>query len=196
MKKKALITLMICLLAGSMLIGCKKTNNGQTECWDPAWLVGTWEGTTPSSVSPFANTKIRVVIRKATLITDNTLQGGTQRVWAYDGTFTWDVDGGAWNYDFLSANYPSPDYNVIIWSCLTMTQANTTVNNISLRIGDTIQVPVMHTVNLDWGPVNNTSDNAPTQLDYYGDISVDVDGTNNRAEYPPQAGSMIRLKKK
>jgi hypothetical protein len=196
MKSKALTTLMIGLFAGSLLMGCKKISNDPVECWDPNWLVGTWEGTTPSSITPFENTKIRIVIRKATLVTDNTLQGGAQRTWAYDGTFTWDVDGAKWDYDFLSTNYPSPDYNVIIWTCLTMTQANTTVNNISLRVADTIEIPTMHTINLDWGPVNHTTDKAPTQVDYYGDASIDQDGNPTRAEYPPESGSMIRMKKK
>jgi hypothetical protein len=196
MKNKILITMMISLLATSLLMGCKKISNGPAECWDPNWLIGTWEGTTPSSITPFENTKIRIVIRKATLVTDITIPGGAQRVWAYDGTFTWDVDGAKWDYDFLSTNYPSPDYNVIIWTCLTMTQANTTVNNISLRVADTIQVPTMHTINLDWGPVNNTGGKAPTQVDFYGDASVDQGETSNRAEYPPETGSMVRLKKK
>jgi len=196
MKNKALITAITSLLAVILLVGCTKISNEPVECWDPNWLIGTWEGTTPSSITPFENTKIKIVIRKATLVTDATVQGGAQHVWAYDGTFTWDVDGDKWDYDFLSANYPSPAYNVIIWSCLTMTQANTTVNTISLRIADTIQLPTMHTVDLDWGPVNHTTDKAPTQIDYYGDASVDQGDSHTRADYPPQSGSMIRFKKK
>ncbi len=196
MKNKALITMITSLLAVILLIGCTKFSTEPGEPWDPNWLIGTWEGTTPSSVTPFANTKIQIVFRKATLAKDETFDGGAQEVWAYDGTFTWDVDGEKWQYDFLSANYPSPDYNVIIWSCLTMAQANTTVNNVSLRLGDTTQLPTTHTIDLDWGPVNHTTDPAPTQMDYYGDASVDQDDSHTRAEYPPQPGSMIRLKKK
>lgn len=196
MNKKTVFIILAGLLACSLMVNCKKVNPKEVQCWESNWLIGTWEGTTPSSISPFEGTKIKIVIRKARLASESTVPGGSQEVWAYDGTLTWDVDGDAWSQDFFSVNYPAPDYNIIIWSCLTMTQANTTVNNISLRIADTIQTNIMHGIDLDWGPVNNTTDDAPTQLDFYGDVTIDIGEEYYRSEYPPQPGSMIRMKKK
>lgn len=194
--KKVVITLFIGLLVCFAMFGCKKIIDKPVECWNSDWLIGTWEGTTPSSISPFAKAKIRIVFRQASLADENTLPGGSQQVWSYDGTLTWDVDGDPWSMDFKSSNFPQPDYNVIIWSCMTMSQANTTVNNISLRIGDEIQTDIMHSIDLDWGPANNTSGDEPKQLDFYGDVEIDNGDDYSRADYPPQAGSMITLKKK
>ncbi len=57
---------------------CDKDNdndNDQGKMWNPDWLIGTWEGTTPSSVTPFENTKIRIEIKEYNLETHDTLPG-------------------------------------------------------------------------------------------------------------------------
>jgi hypothetical protein len=180
--------------------GCKKktddnNNNTTCQCWNENWLIGTWEGTTPSTIEPFSNTKIRIVFDEVNLEKTDTVPGNTVKTWAYKGTFIWDVDSAAWSYNFDHVNYPQPGYNIIIWCCATYSQGNVTMNNVSIRIGDTIQVNPYHTINLDWGPFNGGT-TAPTYIDLYGDIQLDINGVNHRADYPPDANSMIRLTKK
>ncbi|HNY01656.1 MAG TPA: hypothetical protein PKG48_03665, partial [Bacteroidales bacterium] len=157
-----------CLLAPAFLLavillfaasGCKKNsdnnnNNNSTggTCWGENWLIGTWEGTTPSSVTPFANTKIRIVFDKAELKVSDSMQGNPRRIWAYDGTLTWDVGGaGQWSMQFAANRYPLPDDNIIIYECLTVNAIKQSMANISLRVGDTIQTEPWHSVDLDWG---------------------------------------------
>jgi hypothetical protein len=172
-------------------------NNNQTKMWDPGWLIGTWEGTTPSTITPFANTKIRVVFESYNLESYDTMPGNIRKLYAYSGTLTWDVDDTAWSMGFIHANYPTPDYDVIIWDCLTYNAANTTMNNVSVRVTDTIQVNPYHTIDLDWGPFADYSGNPPTYLDFYGDVQIEINGTMFRADYPPdQTSTMIRLTKK
>ncbi len=180
---------------------CDKANdnddNNGSKMWDPGWLIGTWEGTTPSTVTPFENTKIRVVFEQYNLESYDTLPGNIRKLYAYSGTFTWDVDDTVWSMHFDHANYPLPDYNVIIWDCLTYEAANTTMNNVSLRITDTIQTDPWHSMDLDWGPFADYTGNPPTYLDFYGDIEIEINGTLFRADYPPdQTSTMIRLTKK
>jgi hypothetical protein len=178
---------------------CEKDNNdndNQGKMWDPGWLIGTWEGTTPSTVTPFANKKIKIIFENYNLEVYDTVPDNTNKVYAYSGTYIWDVDDTAWSMHFDHANYPDPQYNVIIWDCLTFTAANQTVNNISLRIGDTTQTNPWHHMNLDWGPFAGGSVNPPDYLDFFGDIELDINGTLFRAEYPPNEGTMIRLTKK
>jgi hypothetical protein len=195
------------LIAAFMLIftcSCDKDkndddNNDQGKMWDPDWLIGTWEGTTPSTVTPFENTKIRIVIEEYNLEAHDTLPGGSfRKAYAYKGTFTWDVDdNGAWSMMFDHANYPLPDWNVIIWDCINYTQAGQTVNNISLRINDTTQTDPLHSIPLDWGPVYDNSGNPPAFLDFYGDVEITTNGNFEEAVYPPdQTSTMIRLTKK
>lgn len=184
--------------------GCKKdsddddnnNNNNQDIIWDSTWLIGTWEGTTPSAIEPFANTKIRIVINKVNLESHDTIAGNSSDVWAYGGTFTWDVDGTPWSMKFEHTNYPQPGYNIFDWNCLNVVQAVQTMNNISLRIGDTIQVDPWHSIDIDWGPFISGTNVAPTYLDFYGDAEIEINGILNRAEYPPEEGKMIRLTKK
>ncbi len=97
---------------------------------------------------------------------------------------------------FDHTNYPLPDWNVIIWDCINYTAANTTMNNISLRINDTIQTNPWHSIDLDWGPFTDNSGNPPGYIDFYGDVEIDINGTYFRADYPPDEGTMIRLTKK
>jgi hypothetical protein len=171
-------------------------NNNQGKMWDPGWLIGTWEGTTPSSIMPFGNTKIRVVFENYNLEAFDTVPGNIRKLFAYSGTFTWDVDDTAWSMGFIHANYPTPGYDVIIWDCLTYTAASQTMNNVSLRIGDTIQTNPWHSMDLDWGPFADGTGNPPAYLDFYGDIEIEINGTLLRADYAPQEGKMIRLTKK
>jgi len=97
--------------------------------------------------------------------------------------------------EFKHANWPVPDYNVIIWGCQTMSQANVTIDNISIRIADTTTVNPSHTVNLDW-QYNSSSNTTPASFDLYGDIEITTNDVFAEAEYPPTEGSMIRLTKK
>jgi len=173
-------------------------NNNSGEMWNPEWLIGTWEGTTPSTVTPFENTKIRIVIESYNLETHDTLPGGSYRkTYAYSGIFTWDVDDdGVWSMQFNHANYPLPDWNVIIWDCISYTQAGQTMNNVSIRINDTTQTDPLHSFPLDWGPIYDNTGNPPTYLDLYGDAEITTNGIFEEAVYPPDEGSMIRLTKK
>ena len=179
---------------------CKKktdnnnNNNNNCKCWDENWLIGTWEGTTPSTIEPFSGTKIRIVFEKAYLEAQDTISGNIRKIWTYSGTLTWDVDSAAWSMNFDSVNYPL--HNTILWECVEYLALGQSVNNVSLRIGDLIQVDPLHTIDLDWGPVYSGTGVPPTYLDFYGDIELDINGVIHRAEYPPDAGSMIRLTKK
>jgi hypothetical protein len=198
------IRILAAIAIGLLLFGfsCNKdndddNNDNQGKMWDPGWLIGTWEGTTPSTITPFAGTKIRIVFNEYNLESYDTLPGNIRKLYAYSGVFTWDVDDTAWTMGFTHVNYPSPDYDVIIWDCLTYNMASTTMNNVSLRVTDTIQVDPYHTFDLDWGPFADVSGTPPGYLDFYGDIQIDMNGTLFRAEYPPdQTSTMIRLTKK
>ena len=179
--------------------GCKKksssdNNNNNCQCWNETWLIGTWEGTTPSSINPFAGTKMRIVFTKTHLQVHDSIAGNPRKVWTYSGTFTWDVDGNPWSMNFDSVNFPLA--NTILWECIEYKAAGQTVNNVSLRIADLTQVDPLHTINLDWGPVSDKTNTAPAYIDTYGDVQIDIGGVFNRADYPPDAGSMIRLTKK
>jgi hypothetical protein len=188
------------LIAVSFLLlltcACDKDNNDNDgKMWNPDWLLGTWEGTTPSSVTPFENTKIRLEFESYNLENHDTVPGGERKTYAYKGIFTWDVDDSTWIMHFDHANYPLPDYNIIIWDC-TDAIGGYTMNNASLRITDTIQTDPWHSVDLDWGEYADNSGNPPTSLDFYGDVEIEVNGNYFRAEYPPDEGTMIRLTKK
>ena len=178
--------------------GCKKKSSesetGNCQCWDQNWLLGTWEGTTPSSIQPFAGKKIRIVFQKAHLQQYDTVSGNIRKTWTYSGILTWDVDSAAWSMSFDSINFPL--HNTILFECLTFCAAGQTVNNVSIRVSDLVQLPVMHTIDLDWGPVNSGTGASPAYIDLFGDIELDNNGTLYRAEYPPEEGSMIRLTKK
>jgi hypothetical protein len=194
----------ILIMAAFMFIpfssGCKKktdnTNNtsGNCNCWNENWLIGTWEGTTPSTIEPFSGTKIRIVFEQAYLQTQDTISGNTRKIWTYRGTFTWDVDSAAWSASFDSANYPL--HNTILWECVAYVAMGQSINNASFRIGDLIQVDPYHTIDLDWGPISSGTGVPPTYIDVYGDVELDINGVIHRADYPPEAGSMIRLTKK
>ena len=189
-----LVSLSLMLL---LFIACDKDNdnNNNGQIWDPAWMIGTWEGTTPASVSPFAGTKIRIVFENYNLEQHDTTPAGSNMVYAYSGTFTWDVDDSAWSMRFSHANFPIPDYNVIIYDGMN-TIGGQSMNNVSLRITDTLQTNPWHSIDLDWGPYVDNSGNAPTSIDFFGDVEIDISGTLYRADYPPNDGSMIRLTKK
>lgn len=199
--KTKFLKISLCILASAALlmilsISCKKTDDdNEGKMWDPNWLIGTWEGTTPASITPFENTKIRIVFDAYNLESHDTTPGGEAKTYAYSGRFIWDVDNRSWSMNFTHANFPIPDYNVIIWGCMNSI-GNQTVNNVSLRIGDTLQVDPYHSIDLDWGPFVDNSGNPPTSIDFYGDVEIDYNGNLLRADYPPDEGSMIRLTKK
>lgn len=195
-----LLTAMVAFFFLVFTCACDKNNDDDDDnngkMWDPGWMIGTWEGTTPSTVTPFENTKIRIVFESYNMESYDTLPGNTRKLYAYSGTFTWDVDHSPWNMGFTHANYPVPDFDVIIWDCLTFNPASSTMNNVSLRITDSIQTDPYHTINLDWGPFTDNSGNPPTSLDFYGDVQIEIGGTLFRADYPPDEGAMIRMTKK
>jgi hypothetical protein len=193
------ILLVVACISIAISAGCKKStddNNDENNCncWNQNWMIGTWEGTTPSSIHPFAGKKIRIVFEKAQLQKHDTISGNIRKIWTYSGTFTWDADSAVWNMSFDSTHFPL--HNTILWECVTYCSIGKSINNVSLRIADTTTVAVSHTIDLDWGPVNSGSGVAPAYIDLYGDIELDTDGAIQRAEYPPDAGSMIRLTRK
>ena len=191
------LTIVACVVI-FLSAGCKKksteSETGNCQCWDQNWLLGTWEGTTPSSIQPFGGKKIRIVFQKAHLQQYDTISGNIRKTWTYSGILTWDVDGDVWSMSFDSINFPL--HNTILFECLTFCAAGQTVNNISIRVADLVQVPVLHTIDLDWGPFNSGTGTSPAYFDLYGDVELDAGGNISRADYPPDAGSMIRLTKK
>lgn len=195
MKNKTFIWNLVTMISCILIFSCDDKNKDNTgECWNEDWLIGTWEGTTPSNSEPFANTKMRIVFTESNLERVDTVPGNHVYVWAYNGTFTWDIDSATWVMGFMHNNWPTPDYNVIIFECATI--YTSTMNNISLRVTDTLSTAEpSHTMNLDW-EITNTGDGAPTSIDFYGDIHIYYNGVQVRAEYPPQEGSTIRMTKK
>lgn len=192
---KIISAIAIGLLLFAFSCGKDDDNNNEGKMWDPSWLIGTWEGTTPSAVTPFENTKIRIVFENYNLEQHDTVPGGENLVYAYSGTFIWDPDNRAWSMPFSHANWLT-GYNNIIWDGMDAI-GGYTMNNVSLRIGDTLQTDPWHSMDLDWGPFTDNSGNPPTYLDFYGDIEIEMGGTLFRADYPPdQTSTMIRLTKK
>ncbi|HNW72406.1 MAG: hypothetical protein PHP04_03280 [Bacteroidales bacterium] len=198
-----LLTGLFITLITVLSCSCKKAttddpNSGGSgaACWGENWLIGTWEGTTPSTVQPFANTRIRIVFNSAELKISDEISGNPRKVWTYNGTLTWDVGGaGQWSMNFAAGNWPDPDINIILFECVQMTAINQGMANISLRIADTLQQDVYHSIDLDWGPLGLTSSTSATSIDFYGDVEIDNNGTLQRADYVPDE-STIRLTKK
>jgi hypothetical protein len=192
------------IAAGFFLVistACKKDedNNSDDIFWNPNWLIGTWEGTPPAvGNAMFDNKKMRLVIDEVVLKHTDTVPNNTVKLWYYSGTLSWDVDGTApWSMHFVHEAYPIGLCS-FDWQSATLLQANVTINNISLRVGDTVSMAPNREIDfdLDWGPYNDYDRKAPTILDFYGDIEIYIDGNNYRADYPPNAGEMIRLTKK
>ncbi len=204
---KSVVLVMAIMFAGAMMIlslGCNKDSDDSNNssggtggsCWGENWLIGTWEGTTPSSVTPFANTKIRIVFENAVLKIHDSAAGNPRKLWAYDGTLTWDAGGsGEWNMRFYASNFPVPDYGVIIYECVMMTAANQGMANVSIRVNDTTQTNPHHSVDLDWGPYIVTSPNPVTSFKLYGDVELDFEGNVQRADYLPNESDIIMTKK-
>lgn len=189
-------------LAVFAFVSCNKDDddddddNNSALIWNENWLIGTWEGTTPSTVQPFANKKIKIVFDKATLYKTEVVEGNTIKTFSYSGTFTWDAGGTAWAMNFFDTDYPISGYNFIGWQSSEMVQAKVSTNLISLRIGDISQTDPWHSFDLDWGPYVDYNKGAPTFIDLYGDIEIESGGNLQRADYPPTTGKMIRLTKK
>lgn len=181
-------------------VSCNKDDDDDDDnsalIWNEKWLLGTWEGTTPSTVQPFANKKIKIVFDKAYLYKTEVVEGNTIKTFSYSGTFTWDVGGSAWNINFLESDYPISGYNFIGWQSSEMVQAKVSTNLITLRIGDISQTDPWHSFDLDWGPYIDYNKGAPAYIDLYGDIEIETGGNLQRADYPPTTGKMIRLTKK
>ena len=121
---------------------CKKDNEDPAGdiFWNENWLIGTWEGTTPVTGDPlFDNKKISIVFEEVMLKNVDTVPNNTVKEWAYSGIFTWDVDGTPWTMRFYHSSFPG-GLVTIGWQSMSMLQANVTVNNISLRVGDTVSL--------------------------------------------------------
>lgn len=179
----------------------KEDNDGNIFL-DENWLLGTWEATTPVTGEPlFDNKKIELVFNQIFLKQTDTVPHNTVKLWYYNGTLNWDWDNIAgnwrWGMEFSHNAYPA-GYNSILWQSMTMLEANTTVNTISLRVGDTLELDPEPEIDfdLDWGPYNDYTRVPPTSLDFYGDIEIYMDGSNHVVYYPPEAGKMIRFTKK
>jgi hypothetical protein len=181
---------------------CKKdednTNTGSI-FWNENWLIGTWEATTPVNTDPLlSNKKLRIVFSQVALKIHDTVPNNIVNTWVYSGTLTWDLDAVApWSMRFFHAEYPK-GVNSFGWQSATMYQADMTINNISLRIGDSVnkQPSAEYNFDLDWGPYSDYNRKPPTSLDFYGDIEIYVNSLYHRADYPPEAGSMLRFTKK
>jgi hypothetical protein len=197
------VSRILLIAAGLFLVisACKKDEDNSSDdiFWNGNWLVGTWEGTTPAIGDPmFDNKKIKLVIEEAVLKHTDTVPHNTVQLWYYTGTFYWDVDGLApWHMKFVHGAYPI-GYCSFDWQSASMLQAGVTINNISLRVGDTVSLYPNRELDfdLDWGPYNDYNREVPGYLDFYGDIEMYIADANYRADYPPNAGSMIRLTKK
>ncbi len=98
MKIKPKTTVFLFLILTGLVTGWTKYTSRDVSCRDSDWLTGTWEGTTSSSISPFENTKIRIVFRSCQMVGGDSTSAESTQVWAYDGTFTWDVDIETGNY--------------------------------------------------------------------------------------------------
>jgi len=182
---------------------CKKDDDNTKDNKDiflnENWLIGTWEATTPVTGDiMFDNKKIRLVIDQVALKATDTVPNNVVKLWLYSGTLTWDLDAVApWSMRFFHSTYPS-GVNSLGWQSATMYQADATINNISLRIGDSVnmQPNPEYDFDLDWGPYNDYTRVAPTSLDFYGDIEIYINGEYYDADYPPEEGKMIRFTKK
>lgn len=179
---------------------CKKDNEDPAGdiFWNENWLIGTWEGTTPITGDPlFDNKKISIVFEEVMLKNVDTVPNNTVKEWAYSGIFTWDVDGTPWTMRFYHSSFPG-GLVTIGWQSMSMLQANVTVNNISLRVGDTVSLDPNREMDfdLDWGPYNDYTRDVPTYLDFYGDIEIYQGGNYYEADYLDGNGTMIRLSKK
>ena len=182
---------------------CKKDKDDNTTnqniFWNENWLIGTWEATTPSTGDPmFDHKKIRIVFDSVALKVYDTVPHNIVKTWLYSGTLTWDLDAVApWSMKFYHSEYPA-GVNSFGWQSASMLQADVTINNISLRIGDSVnmQPNPEYDFDLDWGPYSDYTRVIPTYLDFYGDIEIYINGVNHRADYSSDAGTMIRFTKK
>lgn len=188
----------VCLVIST---SCKKDNDDENNdeiFWNENWLLGTWEGTPPAIGDPmFDNKKMRLVIEEVAWKHTDTVPHNTVKLWYYSGTLSWDVDAIVpWSMGFHHSAYPIGLCS-FDWQSASMLQANVTVNHISLRVGDTLNLAPNRELDfdLDW-EYTDYSGKAPEYIDFYGDIEIYYSGNNYRAEYPPTAGQMIRLTKK
>ena len=196
----------LCLAVSILLFiatACKddkdEDNNNGNIFMSENWLIGTWEATTPVSGNPmFDNKKIRLVFDAVALKATDTVPHNEVKLWAYSGTLTWNLDSVApWSMKFFHTDYPA-GINTVSWQSMTMYEADLTVNNISLRVGDSVNMypNPEYDFDLDWGTYNDYTRVPPTYLDFYGDIEIYVNGQYFEADYQPDAGTALRFIKK
>ena len=201
---RSLITLLLIAACFCILLatGCKKDKDDNTKggiFWNENWLIGTWEATTPANTDPlFNNKKIRIIFDSVALKAHDTLPHNTSKLWLYSGTLTWDVDAGApWSMRFFHSEYPT-GINSCRWQSSSLLEAGMTINTISLRIGDSVNMQPNRELDfdLDWGPYNDYNGKSLTSLDFYGDIEIYVNEVHHDTEYSPDAGTKLRFTKK
>lgn len=145
----------------------------------------------------FDNKKMRLVIDEVAWKHTDTVPHNTVKLWYYSGTLYWDVDAIVpWSMKFHHSAYPIGLCS-FGWQSATLLQAGATVNHISLRIGDTVNMAPNRELDfdLDWEYTDYTRE-VPKYLDFYGDIEIYINGNNYDGDYPPNPGEMIRLTKK
>lgn len=181
---------------------CKKDKDDTTNkdiFWNANWLIGTWEATTPANTDPLLdNKRIRIVFDSVALKSNDTVPNNTVKLWVYSGTLTWDLDAVApWSMRFYHRDYPT-GVNSFGWQSASLLQADVTVNNISLRIGDSVNMQPNRELDfdLDWGPYNDYSRVPPTFLDFYGDIEIYVNEAYHEVDFTADAGNLLRFTKK
>ncbi len=172
MKLKWAITFIaICAATTGIFIGCgSDDDNNNDNSRDYTWLLGTWEGTTPDCSAPLGGKKMRIVFTSAQLIIDTLTPGGSvQKVYAYEGTFTFDVDGTPWTQTFSASNWPYPNFNVILWGYVVVADGQVT-ENISIRIARDAE----NTCDADWTGVGTLATPRPS-FDIYGDAEQNAE---------------------
>jgi len=94
---------------------------------------------------------------------------------------------------FKEQNFPQPDYNVIIWGCQTMNPTTIFIENVSLRISDTANVEIHHTIDLDMQAQKNAGSSI-SSLDLYGDIQIETSEGSYRVDF--STDNILHLTKK
>ncbi|HEX2950561.1 MAG TPA: hypothetical protein VHV83_13520 [Armatimonadota bacterium] len=148
------------------------------------WLLGTWEGTIPSSAATFAGTKIRLVLNDVSIQSDGI--DGSYR-YAYAGTVTWDCGGAQqWNGVIVFPNDLSS--NTATWED-SVTDWMETVHISATQ--DTT-----HTISLSWSDHRGSVTSSPSSLScdwsiHWGQTSGSSSGyLNNRITLEKKSASV------
>ncbi|MFH1197857.1 MAG: hypothetical protein V1720_19305 [bacterium] len=197
---RGIVLLLILLFSLSM--GCSKdndpvdpnNNNTTGQSRDPNWLIGTWEGITPSSTGEYAGLKVRIEFTSCSLeSTTEPVQGQTIKTYAYTGVFTWDVNGNAWSHTFNQDNWPNSDLSTVDYVCTQMV-GNQIMEHISIRVHDEVNVEPSHEADFDWDALNSSS-TAITQIGFWGDFEIRIGENYSNAYFEAVEGQKLVLVK-